>query len=230
MTHRDGLVIVAGGSGQRFGGNKLLELLNGVPVFILSVINLAPEFAPDCRVAVVPAGELSLFQELARKYCPEIPIRWALGGAARQDSVLSGLHALPEDVECVAVHDAARPLAQAPLLHKVMAQARITGGAIPARPVTDTLKRTSPESMIIQETVSRENLFRVETPQCFRLSLLLQAYANTGDGTFTDEGAVMENSGYPVAIVPHETENIKLTYRSDLPYLEWLLNSSKELR
>ncbi len=217
---QDGLVIVAGGSGRRYGSNKLLELLNGVPVFLWSMAELGRFFAPDCRVVVVPSSEKDLFQKQAVRYLPGMTFLWADGGERRSDSVLAGLRKLPADkVETAAVHDAARPLASAALLKQVMQAARRTGGAIPGRPVTDTLKRADADN-IISETVSREDLFRVETPQCFNLQKLLAAYDLPGSGDFTDDAAVMENAGHPVAIVPHRTENLKLTYREELKYLE----------
>ncbi len=222
----DGLIIVAGGSARRFGSNKLLKLLAGLPLFIHSMKNLGGGFSPERRVVVVPATEMDIFKHLAQKYLPEMPFLWVAGGAERYNSVQAGLKALPEDTDCVAIHDAARPLATQALLDQVMQKAREIGGAIPGRAVTNSLKRAN-NSLEICETISREQLFAVETPQCFKYSTLLLGYYDIDVTTFTDDAAVMEAMDKQVAIVPNEAENMKLTYPNELDYLDWLLRRGR---
>jgi 2-C-methyl-D-erythritol 4-phosphate cytidylyltransferase/2-C-methyl-D-erythritol 2,4-cyclodiphosphate synthase len=143
------------------------------------------------------------------------------GGATRQASVSAGLHALvPHAPELVLVHDAARPFLPSSTIPALLAALRTHDGAIPAVPVADTLKRV--QSGRIVATVPRDGLFRAQTPQAFRYHLLRALHA-TGDQTATDDAALLEAAGHPVAIVPGSDDNIKLTYREDIVRLEQAL-------
>ncbi len=226
MIEDGALVIVGGGSGRRFGGDKLLVELDGMPLFLHAMRELGPLFSSHRRVMVAPAAAMEHFQQAAMEYLPEIPFRWVAGGAQRTDSVRSGLAALDGAVRLVAIHDAARPLASAALLEQVVMRAREVGAAIPGRPVPDTLKRVDDQGLIV-ETVAREGLFRVETPQCFLLQPLLAAYEFAGDKVFTDDAAVMEYAGHPVAVVAHDEDNFKLTWPADLERLRRALAMRK---
>ncbi len=213
------VVIVAGGSARRFGGgNKLLLELAGLPLFLHSVKTFLPLTAPGCLVVVHPADAGAEFRAAAEQFLPEAPIAWTAGGAYRCASVRAGLAALPLDRGIVAIHDAARPLASAALLETLADEARRTGGAIPGKPVTDTLKR-SDASGLITETVDRSGLWRVETPQVFDLALLRAAYACFPDGDFTDDAGMMAAAGYACRIVRNSDDNLKITYPGDLELL-----------
>lgn len=213
------VVIVAGGSARRFGGgNKLLRDLAGLPLFLHSVRTFLPLTAPGCLVVVHPADAGAEFRAAAERFLPEAPITWTAGGAYRCASVRAGLAALPLERGIVAIHDAARPLASAALLETLAEEARRTGGAIPGKPVTDTLKR-SDASGLIAETVDRSGLWRVETPQVFDLALLRAAYARFPEGDFTDDAGVMAAAGYACRVVHNPDDNFKITYPGDLEQL-----------
>lgn len=213
------VVIVAGGSSRRFGGGgKLLLELDGLPLFLHSVKAFLSLAASGCLVVVHPAGAGAEFREAAERFLPEAPIVWATGGACRCASVRSGLTAVPLERGIVAVHDAARPLASAALLETLTEEARRTGGAIPGKPVADTLKRCD-ASGLVAETVDRTGLWRVETPQVFDLALLRAAYARFPDCDLTDDAGVMAAAGYPCRIVHNPDENLKITYPGDLECL-----------
>ena len=226
MIEDGALVIVGGGSGRRFGGDKLLVELGGMPLFLHAMRELGPLFPENRRVMVAPAAAMARFQRAAAEYLPEVRFRWVAGGAQRTESVRAGLAALDGAVRLVAIHDAARPLASAALLERVAARAREVGAAVPGRPVTNTLKRVNADGLIT-ETVDREGLYRVETPQCFLLEPLLAAYELAGNGGFTDDAAVMEHAGHPVAVVAHDGDNDKLTWPSDLERLRRVLAARK---
>ncbi len=226
MIEDGALVIVGGGSGRRFGGDKLLVELGGMPLFLHAMRELGPLFPENRRVMVAPAAALERCRQPAPEYKPEGRIRGESGGAQRTESVRAGLAALDGAVRLVAIHDAARPLASAALLERVAARAREVGAAVPGRPVTDTLKRVNADGLIT-ETVDREGLYRVETPQCFLLEPLLAAYELAGNGGFTDDAAVMEHAGHPVAVVAHDGDNDKLTWPSDLERLRRVLAARK---
>ena len=191
----------------------------GLPVFLHSVREFLPVAAPGCLVVVHPAGRGEEFRAKAERFLPEAAIVWAEGGAYRSASVRAGLARIPLKDGIVAVHDAARPLATAALLERLVVEARRCGGALPGKPVTDTLKRCD-ESGMIEETVSRARLWRVETPQVFDLVKLRAAYERAGEAEFTDDAGVFSGAGFPCSVIPNEAENLKITYPGDIVLLE----------
>lgn len=219
-----GIVIAAGGSGKRYGsGNKLFELLDSVPLFVHTVRNLYG-CCPDSNfIVVAPSAELTEFQALLAKFMPGNKIVFTSGGNSRGQSVSNGLAKLGGDVEFVAIHDAARPLSSAGLLMKCLDAAMQFGGAVPAKPVTDTIKRAENSGKII-ETVDRSALWRVETPQVFSLAALKAAYklADADGLEFTDDAGVMEHAGFPVHVVYNPDNNLKITYPEDIKLLEFI--------
>ncbi len=223
MLKDTALIVVGGGSGSRYGaGNKLMVMLGEKPLFLHSLETLGAHFGEGRRIMVVPGAELALFRDTAKRYLADLPFLFVPGGETRTDSVRAGLAVLPEGIEYVAIHDAARPFATGELLLKVLASAREAGGAIPGRAVTDTLKKTD-GGLKITGTVDRASLYAVETPQCFHLKTLLAAYR--APGVWTDDAAVLENAGYEVRVVAHTAENPKLTVASQLPYFRFLLEN-----
>jgi 2-C-methyl-D-erythritol 4-phosphate cytidylyltransferase/2-C-methyl-D-erythritol 2,4-cyclodiphosphate synthase len=200
-------ILVAGGTGARFGGAvpKQFLLLAGKPV-----IRHAAEALLAHAAILQPVGDVGLISE-ALAGLPHLPV--VAGGAARQDSVRAGLEALAAHApDLVLVHDAARPVIPAGVTEGVLAALARHEGAIPAVPVTDTIKRA--EAGIINTTVSRENLFRAQTPQGFRFATLL-ALHRAAAGAATDDAALLEAAGLPVAITPGAEQNVKITYAED---------------
>lgn len=205
-----GAVVTAGGTGVRFGGFKQFQPLGGRSVLAHAVAT-ASRFAAAVAVPV-PAGH----EAVARAAVAGAPVLFAAGGATRALSVLAGLRALPE-LEWVLVHDAARPFASDDLFARVLAAAVRTGAAIPALPCHDTVKVVA-EALVV-ETLDRDALRLVQTPQVFRRAALLEAYERLGPAaaTRTDDAAVYEVLGLPVAWVEGEPANRKLTRPEDLP-------------
>jgi 2-C-methyl-D-erythritol 4-phosphate cytidylyltransferase len=142
------------------------------------------------------------------------------GGARRSDSVRAGLRAVPEDADIVVVHDAARPLAT-PALFAAVVAAVVDGAdaAVPCVPVPDTVKRLDGDQVL--ETVPRDALGLVQTPQAFRAAALRDAHAGGADAT--DDAALVEAAGGKVVAVPGETRNRKITTDDDLVAAEALL-------
>ena len=205
-------ILVAAGTGSRFGGDapKQFTLLAGKPVIRHAAEALLPHV-----MALQPVGyALSIDAALAGlATLPPVP-----GGATRQASVAAGLEALvPHAPDLVLVHDAARPFLPAGTIPALLHALRTHDGAIPAVPVADTLKRV--QSGRIAGTVPRDGLFRAQTPQGFRYQLL-RALHSTSNGAATDDAALLELAGHPVAIVAGSDDNIKLTYPEDRVRLE----------
>lgn len=208
------LIIAGGGGSSRFGGgNKLLAELDGLPVFLHS----ARRFSPLCAemVMTVPAELAPEFEAARLGFAPDLPLTMVAGGATRSGSVRNALGALRQGCELVAVHDAARPWAGAELFDKLARAAAEHGGAIPAVRMTDTVKQVLPDGRIVR-TLDRGSLVTVQTPQIFRLELLLEAYRRAGERDFTDDAAVMEEAGFTVVWVEGPADNRKITFRNDL--------------
>jgi 2-C-methyl-D-erythritol 4-phosphate cytidylyltransferase len=195
-------IVVAAGSGARFGGAKQFQTVGAERLVDRAV--RAVTRCSDGVVVVLPAG--------ARWKGP--PVHAAVpGGATRAASVRAGLAEVPADAEIVVVHDAARPLATDALFDAVVeAVASGADGAIPGLAVSDTIKRVDGRHVVA--TVDRENLVAVQTPQAFAAAALRAAHADGAEGT--DDAAVVEAQGGTVVIVDGESANVKVTGPDDL--------------
>lgn len=209
-------ILVAAGTGARFGGALPKQF---VQLGSKSVLRHAAEALAGHAALLQPVGDPALLEpELAG--LPHLPI--VPGGAARQDSVRAGLEAVaPHAPDIVLVHDAARPLIPAGTVEAVLAALDSHDGAIPALAISDTLKRGADGR--VAGTVPRENLFRAQTPQGFRFATLLRLHRQAAGAAATDDAALLEAAGLPVALTPGSDLNIKLTHREDLGRLAHLM-------
>lgn len=198
-------IVVAAGSGTRFGGLKQFEELGSQRVVDWGIKTALR--ASDGVVVVLPADASRLASG---------DVRSVVGGATRSASVRNGLEAVPEDASVILVHDGARPFASLDLFDRVIDAVRAgADGAIPGVAVTDTIKRVGADGTIIG-TVERADLRAVQTPQAFRSGALRDAYIGGNDAT--DDAAVVEASGGHVVVVEGDPENRKITTPADL---EW---------
>lgn len=217
-------VIVAAGQGTRFGApGKVLLPLCGRPVLAWAIAAFAGS-AVDEIVVVAGDHTLEAIESLVLPFMELTSIRVVAGGERRQDSVARGVAAVGPETGLVAIHDGARPLVSLDLIHRTITQARQTGAAVAACPVTDTLKRTRAD-LTISETVDRESLWSAQTPQVFDRGLLDEAIASPRfrDEAFTDEAALFEAMGHPVTIVASHDPNPKVTHPSDLATIAALM-------
>ncbi len=208
-------MIVAAGSGERFGGPvpKQFLPLGGRPLVDWCVRTALSTGRVSHVTVVLPPGAPDAWSPGADDAVSVTP-----GGCRRVDSVRNGIGALPPATTHCLVHDAVRPLASAGLFHSVMDAAEAGGAAVPVMPINDTVKRAS--GGMVTETVDRSGLHASQTPQGFRIDLLRAALGAPGD--YTDESSALEASGVRVAAVAGEAGNIKLTRPSDMPLLEAL--------
>jgi 2-C-methyl-D-erythritol 4-phosphate cytidylyltransferase len=210
-------IIVAGGSSQRMGFDKLFALLGEKPVLAHTID--AFEKAESVReiILVARVERVGEFEQLARQCESKKVRRVVVGGERRQDSVQAGLDALSSDTSYIAVHDAARPLVTADQIERVFALARRHGAASLAAPVTDTLKRAD-ENQCVIGSVARESLHAMQTPQIFARDILERAYATVAAEklTVTDEVSAVEHIGGTVVLLPNDEWNVKITYPRDL--------------
>jgi 2-C-methyl-D-erythritol 4-phosphate cytidylyltransferase len=206
-------IVVAGGSGRRFGQLKQYALLDGRPVLQWAVA--ACRTCSAGVVLVVPDGEGD--HELHGADAV------VTGGPTRAESVRCGLAAVPADAEVIVVHDAARPLASPALFAAVLAMVTAGGadGAVPGVPPSDTIKAVDESGRVI-DTLDRARLVAVQTPQAFRADLLRQAHDAVSTGA-TDDAMLVEALGGTVLVVPGEPGNLKITDPGDLGAAERLL-------
>ncbi len=206
-------VLVAGGTGSRFGGDLPKQFCNlaGKPV-----IRWAAEALLAEADMLQPVGAVSEVNAALQGLHHLQPVP---GGATRQQSVRAGLEALAKHApDGVLIHDAARPFVPPGTIAALRAAVEHAPGAIPACPVADTLKRG--ENGHIVATVSRAGLFRAQTPQAFRFRLLLDLHRSATADAATDDAWLLEQAGHEVLLVPGSEENVKLTHPQDAARLE----------
>lgn len=215
-------LLMAAGTGQRFGApvpKQYLPLL-GRPVIRHAAEALLREGLVGRLLPVVAAGEEAHVAGLLEGLPVLAPVP---GGATRAASVRAGLEALAADPPAIVlVHDAARPVIPPGTIAALRDALAAAPGAIPAQPVTDTLKRGADGRIL--HTVPREGLFRAQTPQAFHFGVLLAAH-RAGDATATDDAALLEAAGLPVALVPGSEHSIKITWPEDLVRVEATLSA-----
>jgi 2-C-methyl-D-erythritol 4-phosphate cytidylyltransferase/2-C-methyl-D-erythritol 2,4-cyclodiphosphate synthase len=216
------VVVVAAGRGSRVGGDlpKQFRPIGGEPMIRQSLVMLVehPEVGPV--QPVIHPDDVAKFQSSAAGLDVLPPV---FGGATRQGSVRAGLEALaPHEPDIVLIHDAARPFASPALVSRAIAAAERSGAAIPALPVTDTVK-TVDAAGLVDKTLDRSALRLVQTPQSFAFPALLAAHrraAEAGREDFTDDAALAEWAGLKVSIFAGETGNTKITNPDDFARAE----------
>jgi 2-C-methyl-D-erythritol 4-phosphate cytidylyltransferase len=207
-------VLVAGGSGTRLGANvpKAFVSIDGRTLLEHAVARLQHPRIRDA-VVVAPAD----WVRRARELCAATVVA---GGNTRQESVAAGLSAVAADVEVVLVHDVARPFVPAAVVDRVLAALEAgADAAIPACPVTDTVKQVSADGTVTA-TVDRSTLVAVQTPQGFRREVLVAAHARLSSLGATDDAALVEAAGGRVVVVPGARESFKITDQWDLALAE----------
>jgi 2-C-methyl-D-erythritol 4-phosphate cytidylyltransferase len=216
MSKREkvGVIIAAGGSSNRMGGvDKLYARLGGKPVLLWAthafqksplidqiVVVVAGEKVNQCQ-QLIPGGEWSKVTNICA------------GGERRQDSVAAGLKLIGK-CDWVVIHDGARPFVTADLIARGLEAAKETGAAIAAVPVTDTIKEAGEDS-IVRQTLPRQNLWAVQTPQVFRIDIITEAYRRAR-GDVTDDAMLVEQMGHKVKVFMGSYDNIKITTPEDL--------------
>ena len=220
-------VCVGGGSGTRYGGDKLAARIGGRTVLELTLDAMYSAYPEVPIVVVIPADALERWQQQVAPLPPQVDI--VPGGDLRQDSVRAGVErasALGADV--VAVHDAARPLVHADDVKRVVEALGSADGAILCRRVEDTVKRVDDRDIVLA-TVPRDDLRLALTPQVFRIGALQRAWAGVRAGrVWTDEAALLEDAGMVVRVVEARHPNPKLTTQQDLALLCALVAGGEE--
>lgn len=215
------VIIVAAGTSQRMGFDKLLAQLGGKSVLQRSIEAFSRLGNVSEIVLVCPEER---FNSLDGLHNGGIVTR-VDGGNDRHDSVAAGLRKLSSNDQYVAVHDAARPLVSSRQIERVFQAAIKHGAAASARPVTETVKRADPENFVT-ESVCRDHLWLMETPQIFKTDLLRKAYdmVQKSGQRVTDEVSAMQLVDCQTMLVANKEPNLKITYPEDISLAEKLLS------
>ena len=220
-----GAIIPAAGRGKRIGASVPKQFLEiqGRPLLHHTLTVFASCKLIDYVVLVMPRADVDeMGEDWLNKY--EIVREVVVGGEQRQDSVYNGFNSLEEGTDIVVVHDGVRPFTTPQMITATVEAAEQHGAAITAIPVSDTVKQAA--DGFVKQTVSRDGLWRVQTPQAFQCGLLQQAFKKAKKDSYygTDEGSLVEYLGERVKIVPGSELNIKITRKEDLVLGESLLS------
>lgn len=220
----DYVIIVAGGHGQRMGGDVPKQFLpvGGEPV-LMHTIRRFHEYDANLQIIVVlPRDQFETWKQLCAQYQFDVDHRLVEGGATRFESSRNGLKAIADDGEgLVAFHDGVRPFVSLETIGRCFKAADEEYAAIPVVPVTSTLRYV--DSRGGGKNVQRSDYREVQTPQVFDIQLAKQAFRQPYQEAFTDDASVVEALGCQVAMVEGNRENIKLTTPFDLKIAEALL-------
>ena len=221
-------VIVAGGSGTRFGAQtpkQFLELA-GKPILMRTIEAFGENRDGSFEVIVtLPASQFEQWQQLCDRYSFHVPHRIVAGGETRWHSVKNALDSISdlEDIDVIAVHDGVRPLVTAELISRTLDTARVKGSAIPVVMLNDSVRQMAGET---SHALDRSSLRAVQTPQAFDAKVLIEAYGQPFDKTFTDDASVVERMGHDITLVEGDPQNLKITRPMDLALAEYILKNA----
>src|SRR4029077_15208836 len=216
-------IIVAAGSSERMGFDKLFALVSGKPVIAHTI---AAFENTKCVDEIILVGRGDSLDELRKTIGRPTKVKQVVaGGAERSDSVCAGLEHVDPKSDFVAVHDAARPMITPEKITRVFDVCRTNGGAATlAELINDTLKRADAD-LVVTGPVDRNGVYAMQTPQVFERKLLEEAYQLVAKKqiSVTDEVSAVELLGHKVTLVPNQDFNFKITYPRDLPLAEFVL-------
>ena len=217
-------IIVAGGSSQRMGFDKLFALVAGEPVIAHTIRGFERTASTDEIVIVAREERHDEIRKISRDAGFKKVRSIVPGGERRQDSVRGGLDRIDREAKYVAVHDAARPLVTPEQIQRAFTHCRVHGASALAQPVNDTLKRVDADLLVVG-SVDRHQLYAMQTPQIFERKLIEDAYrAVYAENIFvTDEVSAVERLGCKIALVLNDDFNFKITYPRDLPVADFIL-------
>ena len=230
MNKNVAAIICAAGSGTRFGGKRKKPFVDvaGRAVFLRSVELFANRSDVKQILLAIPEDEEELVNV---KWGPNLKffnVSIYVGGDERFDTVRKGLDLIKDNIDVVAIHDACRCCVTEEIIEACIEAAMDSGAAIPACPVTATLKQVNEEDKMIEKTVDRAGLYEAQTPQVFAVKMIKKAYENLkhlDKVKISDDAQLVEAIGLKVSIVETDSSNIKITRPSDIPIAEAILKS-----
>ena len=222
-------ILVAAGSSQRMGFDKLFATIAGEPVIAHSIRAFDRAISVSEIIIVAREDRHDQIQKINRDAGFKKLRSIVTGGERRQDSVRAGLDRAEPGAKYVAVHDAARPLITPEQVEGAFKQCRVHGAAALAQPVNDTLKRADAD-LFVAGSIDRHQLYAMQTPQIFDRDLIDDAYraVYAEDIWITDEVSAVERLGHKIALVLDDDFNFKITYPRDLPVAEFILRDREK--
>ncbi|MBT5856229.1 2-C-methyl-D-erythritol 4-phosphate cytidylyltransferase [bacterium] len=209
-----GLIITGAGSSRRYQSktSKLFETIDGQPILRHTYLAFQNIATIQQTIITLHPDHIAKGQQMFKKEANAVQL--IEGGETRKESVQNAFSRLNPDIDWVMIHDGARPIVSEALIRRVIDATQTNSAIIPGLPVSDTIKRVKEKSVV--ETVSRDDLVTVQTPQLFRKDWLSEAYRTPMAKEATDEAMLLEHCNRPVTIVPGDAKNIKVTYPEDL--------------
>ncbi len=228
MAENVAVIICAAGPSSRFGGKRKKQFIDvaGRAAFVRSIELFASRDDVKQILLGIPKEDEEIVTVKWGANLKFFNVKTFFGGPSRCDTISLGLKLIKENIELIAVHDACRCCATEQMIEQVIAAAAKSGAAIPACPITATIKQV--KDSIIAKTIDRTGLYEAQTPQVFKTSLLKKAYenlANLDKNTISDDSMLLEALSYKVAIVESDSSNIKITRPSDIAIAEAILSS-----
>lgn len=221
------VILPAAGKSQRFHDKhykKPFAMMANRPVWLVAAERFLNRSDVAQTILVISPEDRETFQRKFGGNIAILGVEVVDGGAERADSVQAGLTRVRDSVEFVAIHDAVRPCLAEVWVDEVFQAARATGAAILAVPCTSTLKQ-SQDGKTVSQTLARDQIWEAQTPQVFRKSVIVDAYARRGKAPATDDAQLVEQMGHPVTLVHGSRMNVKITTRDDLRLAEATLQA-----
>ncbi|MFD1551364.1 2-C-methyl-D-erythritol 4-phosphate cytidylyltransferase [Putridiphycobacter roseus] len=215
------IIITAGGKGLRMGSEIPKQFLTiGEQPILMATITQFYRFDPSMTIVIVlPKTHLEYWDSLVEKHQFEIDHQVVKGGETRFHSIQNGLEVVHSDL--VGVHDGVRPFVSRKVIENTFKVAATSGAAIPVISLKDSIRKVSG---LNSQAVNREDYQLVQTPQCFKTTIIKAAYANGYQASFTDDASVVEAAGHSIQLVEGNDENVKITTPNDLKMANWFLN------
>ena len=208
-------IILAAGSGSRFGEKKQFKELNGKPIWFYSLNTFIQSESVDELILVIPNDSLETLKQsqVFTSLNKTNNIKLVSGGESRKDSVFNGLKVVKKAIDIVCIHDAARPFIKASYIKHSVEACSEFDGAIIAIPSVDTVKKV--DKQIIKNTIDRESLWMAQTPQTFKKDKLLYAIKHSSHLNITDESMLMEEANFKIKLIEGDQSNFKITNEID---------------
>ena len=213
--HKVSAIVLAAGSGSRFGEKKQFKKLNGKPIWAYSLNTFIKSKCVDELILVIPSDSLEEIKQSQTFIAlnEKNNIKLVSGGESRNDSVINGLKAAKIINDIICIHDAARPFIKSYYIKDSIQACREFDGAIIAIPAVDTVKKA--ENQIIKNTINRESLWMAQTPQTFKKEKLLHAIKISSHLNITDESMLMEEADFKIKLIEGDHSNFKITNDMD---------------
>ncbi len=217
------VVIVAAGKGNRMKSENPKQFIevNGKPLLMYNIEKFYQYDKKIIIIVVLPDEYIDFWEKLCIKYNFNIKHKIVKGGTTRFQSSLNGLNAISKD-GIVAIHDGVRPCVNSDTIKRCFDTTKKHGNAIPCVPINDSLRKVENEKNF---PVDRHKYYAIQTPQTFQVDLIKEAYKLPFNKKFTDDAMVLEANGYKINLVEGNIENIKITTKTDLVFIETLLKS-----